>query len=138
MFRLFSVFAFIIFYSVTVWATTETISSTLDIVKTARSCKSTDSASQKIECDYKIGKDLHITIAGIGDPDAGITFMKSSFDGDFYGSFGLMHGCVIIQRGETERVKGKIGGPGSFLDLAFISPKNGKVYQTWEECRTAK
>jgi len=61
--------------------------STYELVLSGKSCK--ESSLQSIDCDYRVGKDLHITIAGIGQPDTGITFVKSSFDGDFYATFGM-------------------------------------------------
>jgi hypothetical protein len=101
---------------------------TYEIVVSGTSC--TETSTQSIDCQYKVGKDLEFTIAGIGQPDTGVTFMKSSFEGDFYASFGLEHGCVIVKRGQ------ELSGPDSAFDVAFVSPKNGKVYRRWEECLT--
>lgn len=90
-----------------------------------------ESSGQSIDCDYKVGKSLHISIAGLGQPDTGVTFMKSDFDGDFYATFGVMHGCVILKPGKKSLT------PGYVPTFAFISPKNGKVYKDWEECQSA-
>jgi hypothetical protein len=97
--------------------------STYDAVLEGKSCH--ESNSQQISCSYKVGNDLHIEIAGIGLEDTGIAFLKSDFKGDYYGKFGMLHGCVII--------KGL-----AFADYAFISPKNGKVYTNWQNCRDQK
>lgn len=85
---------------------------------------------QQINCDYKIGKDFWLSIAGVGQSDVAITFMKSDFDGKYYGTFGVMHGCVIVKPGKSNKA--------SLIDLAFVSPKDGKVYPTWPECQAAQ
>jgi hypothetical protein len=90
-----------------------------------------------MDCRYKVGKDLEFTIAGIGQPDTGVTFVKSSFEGDFYASFGIQHGCVIVKRGQKAVTSQELSGPDSAFDFAFVSPKNGKVYRRWEESQTA-
>ena len=84
-----------------------------------------------IECNYQIGKDLHIVIVPVGEDLTGVKFFRSSFEGEFYGSVGMMHGCIIIQPGKA--------APPTVnpFEVAFISPKNGKVYRTWEACRKA-
>jgi hypothetical protein len=43
--------------------------------------------------------------------------MKSSFDGDFYATFGLLHGCVIAQRGT------KAWSPNMHLSQAALPTK---------------
>ncbi len=92
-----------------------------EIVKlTSKECKS---SGNSISCQYKIGKLLHISIDGIGEMDTGVTFLKSDIDGDFFATYGIRHGCVIIK--SLQRVE----------DYAFISPKNGKVYKDWRLCK---
>jgi hypothetical protein len=100
--------------------------STYEIALSGKVCKEGD--TQAISCEYRIGDGLHFSIDGIGQPDTGITFMKSSFNGDFYATYGLLHGCVIIKRGPKSVTSSNFTGPGSFTDYAFVSPKNGKVY----------
>ena len=97
---------------------------TYESVLKGKQCKET--SGQSIECDYRVGKTLHVVIAGIGQPDASITFMKSDFNGDYYASIGVLHGCVIVKRGPV----------GGMFDFAFISPHNGKVYKGWQECQS--
>ena len=65
-------------------------------------------------------------MVSIGQNDTSITFYKSDFDGEFYGKVGVMHGCAIVAKSQL------------IFDMAFVSPKNGKVYQTWPECADAK
>ena len=87
-----------------------------------KSCQ--EGKNQSLSCSYKAGKSLLIEIAGIGSPDTGIAFLKSDYDGEYYGKYGLLHGCIIVN--STKDI-------GSF---AFISPRNGKIYKTWQECKT--
>lgn len=94
----------------------------------------TESHSQQIGCTYSIGKDLEFGIDGIGQPDTSITFMRSSFDGDYYGSVGVMHGCVVVKPGKKTLDKDL----GKAFQFAFVSPKNGKVYPTWQECQSER
>lgn len=108
--------------------------STYELALAAKSCK--EGVSQGMSCEYKIGKDLHFSIDGIGMPDTGITLMRSSFDGDFYATYGLSHGCVVVKRGPKGTTSNAISGLGSMADYAFVSPGSGKVYTTWEECRS--
>jgi hypothetical protein len=104
-------------------------SSTYELTVKGKTCQ--ESHGQLIECDYKIGKSLHISIAGLGQPDTGVSFMRSDFNGDFYATFGVLHGCVIIKPGKKNIAAG-------FLPtFAFISPKNGKVYEGWQECQSS-
>jgi hypothetical protein len=111
-------------------------SSTYDIVSSCKVCKETP--SQEISCEYKVGKDLLFSIDGIGGEWTGIAFMKSDYDGDFYAAFGIRHGCVIVKRGKKNWKNDADHGPGSPLDYAFVSPKNGKVYRDWIGCKDGK
>jgi hypothetical protein len=104
--------------------------SVYDLVLKSKKCHTQEAQfGGDIECNYQIGKDLHIVIVPVGEALAGVKFFRSSFDGDFYGSVGMMHGCVIIQPGKA--------APATVnrFEVAFISPKNGKVYRTWEACK---
>lgn len=111
-------------------------SSTYDIVSSCKKCKETP--SREISCEYKVGKDLHLSVDGIGGEWTGIAFMKSDYDGDFYAAFGIRHGCVIVKRGKKNWKNVADHGPGSPFDYAFISPKNGKVYRDWTDCKDGK
>jgi hypothetical protein len=99
-----------------------------DAVLAGKACRD-DEATQALTCEYKVGTGLHFLIEGLGQPDTGITFLKSSADEDFFASFAVLHGCVIVSRGEKSRT------PADVLDFVFVSPKNGKVYRSWEECK---
>ncbi len=95
--------------------------STYNAVVKGKKCQ--EDRNQSISCSYKVGKTLYIEIAGIGSPDTGIAFLKSDFDGDYYGKYGMLHGCIIVNS-----VK-------DLFSFAFISPTNGKVYKSWQECK---
>lgn len=87
-----------------------------------------ENSGQSLACEYRIGETLHVSIDGIGQTDTGITFMKSDSDGDFYAAVGVLHGCVIVKRNLKH-----ITLQNAF-DFAFISPRTGKVFRTWQEC----
>lgn len=106
--------------------------STYDIVVSGKSCK--DSGTRTVTCDYRVGKDLHFTVDGIGGPWTGITFIKSDYEGDFYATYGTGYGCIIVKPGKTNWKNPGCGGPGSAFDYAFISLKSGNVYRDWEPC----
>lgn len=84
-----------------------------------------------MECNYRVGRSLHFGVVGVGKPDASIYFYSASFEGDYFAVIGLPHGCVVVRRG-----KGL--GQARATDLAFVSPRNGKVYPDWEACHDAK
>ena len=52
-------------------------------------------------------------------------------NGKYYGTFGILHGCVIVKNGMKNQDKNP-------LDIAFVSPINGKVYKDWESCKTGQ
>jgi hypothetical protein len=105
--------------------------STFDIVKDSAECDQVG-GGKAIRCDYRAGRSLHISIANVGDGHATVTFMKANFDSAFYASFGVQHGCVIVERNPTMGEGPKYRNP--LLDMAFISPKTGLVYPEWKAC----
>jgi hypothetical protein len=78
--------------------------------------------NQILSCSYKVGKTLRINIEGIGSPNTDIVFLKSDNKGDYYGQYGTEYECV-----EVYSVKDK-------ASVGFISPRNGKVYKSGQEC----
>jgi hypothetical protein len=103
--------------------------STFDVVQAGKTCH-VQKTGGAVECTYKVGRDLVVTIAGVGETDASITFPRSNSAGDYYATFGLAHGCIIVKPGDHS--------PNKFPDFAFISPRNGKVYGSWEGCRAGR
>ena len=82
-----------------------------------------------LACDYRVGRSLHFEIVGVGEPDGSIYFYAASFEGDYFAVVGLSHGCVIVRPGQSA------ARTRQAADLAFVSPRNGKVYRKWEDCR---
>lgn len=100
------------------------LAGTYDAILAGKACK--EDYFQQLNCSYKVGKDLFVEIAGIGEKDTGIAFLKSDYHGDYYGKYSLLHGCIIVNNGNNSS------------DFAFISPHNGKVYKSWENCKLLK
>jgi hypothetical protein len=98
---------------------------TFDAVSAGRKCRD---ENQQLVCEYRVGKSLRFVVVGIGQPDTGITFYKSDWDGDYYATYGLLHGCVIVKPGPRTATT-------TLPSFAFVSPKNGKVYLSWETCQ---
>jgi len=105
--------------------------STFDIVKDSAECDQTGSGKVS-QCDYRAGRSLHISIMGIGDDYAAVTFMQANFDSGFYASVGVRHGCVIVKRNTAVSEGPRYRNP--LLDLAFISPETGAVYPELKAC----
>jgi hypothetical protein len=95
------------------------------IINSSKKCEQTD---RGMECSYVAGDYFKVSIADIGTESAGIHFEKSNSEMPVYASFGILHGCVIVNR-----FKGAKGIP----EWVFISPKDGNVYKTWQECGKA-
>lgn len=104
--------------------------SLFDITTRGASCKALSDGSHF--CKYEVGKDLEFSVTSVGKEDVGISFLRSNIKGDYWARFGLMHGCIIVVQGE------KTARTSSGSDFAFVSPRSGRVYQTWEECQRAK
>jgi hypothetical protein len=108
-------------------ASPQPTNSTYDAVVAGMSCK--QQSSGQLDCDFRVGKSLRFTIAGVGLDDAAITFFKVDFDGDYFATVGVQHGCVVIKPAKPTR--------GSGLHYAFVSPRDGKVYRDWPTCSKA-
>jgi hypothetical protein len=91
-----------------------------------------EDSRQVLECEYRIGKTLHITITGIGQTDTAIAFLKSDENGDFYAAIGMRHGCVIVKPNPD------LPNLANAFEFAFISPRSGKIYKTWQECEAGR
>lgn len=102
---------------------------TYDVVVGGMNCH--QNLSRDMECNYRVGRSLHFGIVSVGQKDASIYFYSAAMDGDYFAVFGLSHGCVVVKPGlampQDQRV-----------ELAFVSPRNGRVYQTWQTCGEAK
>jgi hypothetical protein len=86
------------------------------------------SDGSQMECTVVVGADLRFTIAGVGEEMAAIAFERSSSAGDYYGKVGMMHGCVVVTPGDKHK-------NALLAGLAFVSPRSGRVFRTWMECK---
>jgi hypothetical protein len=98
-----------------------------DLLLKSKKCASSAISPNQLNCEYSAGKDFQLEIAGVGDSDAGISFVRSNREGDYWGSFAIKHGCVVVH---AQPRRDSFAMP----DLAFISPKTGKVYKDWRTC----
>lgn len=108
------------------------VSPACELAMSGKSCSENQSGTS-VDCDFKVGQDLQFSIIGIGQPDVRIVFSNSSMEGDYYATFSVLEGCVVVKHG-------KKGVPSAqdllkvMNDVAHISPKDANVYKTWEEC----
>jgi hypothetical protein len=91
-------------------------------------CKQT--VNNGLICDYKIGKSLAFSIKDAGGPDTVVGFSHSNINEDFYAVY--YFGCIVVVPGHAH--------PRNYdLDYGvYVSPKNGRVYRTRQECQTAR
>ena len=102
---------------------------TYDVVVSGMECR--QNLQGDLECNYRVGRSLHSGIVGLGQKNPGIYFYEASMKGDYFAAFAPSHGCVIVKPGlALPQLQG--------LDLAFASPKNGRVYRTWQTCAEAQ
>ena len=106
---------------------TMAIESPFDATVTGAVC--TPASDGVLSCHYKIGKGLELSIAAVGQSDAGIGFLRSNIDSDYYARFGVQHGCVIVMYGKRGLDQAKA------VDFAFVSPRTGRVYKQWSACK---
>jgi hypothetical protein len=101
-----------------------------------RRCAQVGAVERRTDCEYRVGKGLEFVIAGVGEPDAGITIVRANgYDGDYYATVGVPEGCVIVNPGRgTARAAVRAGGQPNY---AFVSPRTGKVYTSWQSCVAA-
>jgi hypothetical protein len=100
-------------------------------------CKQSAVVRGQLDCDYRVGTAVHFIIVGVGQPDAAITFLSAAgYDADYYVTYGVLHGCVIVKPGgKTTQSR---NASDEVPEMAFVSPKSGKVYPSWQTCREAK
>jgi hypothetical protein len=97
---------------------------TYDAVLKGMSCKQRQGG--EMDCEYEVGKSLHFAIAGVGQPDAAITFFKVDHEDDYYAGVTALHGCVVVKPVKVTA--------DSVANFAFVSPQTGKAYRDWQSC----
>lgn len=87
----------------------------------------------QMNCRFRFS-DLDFEINGVGGRDTVVSFLESGgYDGHFYATYGVAHGCVTVKAGKKERKRLAVAD-----DLAFISPQSGKVYRDEESCQMGR
>jgi hypothetical protein len=97
---------------------------TYDAVIEGMTCRQL--ASGRLDCLYDVGESLRFTIAGVGQEDAVISFARVDSTRGYVAGFSVLHGCVVV--------KPSAAGDSSAA-LAFISPRDGRVYRIWQQCK---
>ncbi len=85
------------------------------------------SAETQMVCDYAVGDGLQFRIVAVGAPDAGIEFDKVLANSPYRAAMSIKHGCVIVEPTSNSNAP----------QFAFVSPRTGKVYHTWQDCAAA-
>lgn len=91
-------------------------------------------------CEYRVGRSLYFTIEGVGTADVLIIFHSASEEGDYYAEVWASGGAFWTSRSSLDCVIVRAGdalGRERYLDKAFVSPRDGKVYRTQEDCHAA-
>ena len=97
---------------------------TYDATIDGMSCR--QQPSGRLDCEYRVGSSLRFVIAGVGQDDAAVTFFRVDSIGDYYAGYAALHGCVVIKPTRQAR--------DSVASFAFVSPRDGKVYRSWQNC----
>ena len=91
-------------------------------------CKQT--ANNGLVCEYKVGDQLRFSIKDAGGTDTVVGFNQSNINNEFYAV--LYFGCIVVVPGQAHpRNYDKDYG-------VYVSPKNGRVYKTKNECKSAR
>lgn len=121
-------------FAICAFATPQVAASQTAFEAATKGASCTQNAQGTRLCRFEIGADLVITITAVGETDAGVSILRSDFDGDFFARMALQHRCVIVSGGMKAPEATKT--PGGYL--AFISPRTGLVYRSWQECESAR
>jgi hypothetical protein len=97
---------------------------TYDAVIEGMTCR--QQANGRLDCAYSIGESLRFTVAGVGQEDAVVSFAQVDSTKGFVAAYSTLHGCVVV--------KPAAAGDSS-VALAFISPRDGRVYRIWQHCK---
>lgn len=91
-------------------------------------CK--QSVNNGLICDYKIGETLSFSIKDAGGTDTVVGFRYSDINKEFYAVY--YFDCIVVVPGFAH--------PRNYdRDYGvYISPKNGRVYKTRQECQSVK
>ena len=97
-------------------------------VVAAAECKQT--VSNGLICEYKVGDQLRFSIKDAGGTDTVVGFHHSDINEELYAV--LYAGCVVVVPGYAHpRNYDKDYG-------VYVSPRDGRVYKSKNECQAAK
>jgi hypothetical protein len=102
-----------------------------DAVKRRARCDLEPDAS--LACRYRAGRDLEFELRRVGERDVELRLIRSSEAGDYRADGEMMSRCVFVRHGARGREQG-----GSEFSYAFVSGRNGFVYQSLRDCRLAR
>lgn len=97
---------------------------TYDAVVEGMSCK--QQTNGRMDCEYKVGKSLRFVVTGVGQQDVVVNFLKVNVDEDYFASVAPLHGCVVVRPAQAKA--------DSTSNIAFVSPRDGKIYRNWNTC----
>ena len=91
-------------------------------------CKQT--VNNGLICEYRIGNKLSFSIKDAGGTDTVVGFHYSNINDELYAVY--YFGCIVVVPGYAH--------PKNYdRDYGiYVSPKNGRVYRTRQECQSAK
>jgi len=101
--------------------------SLFELVVAGANCKQT--INNGLICDYNVGEKLKFSIKDAGGRDEIIGFHHSDINDEYYAIY--YFGCVVVVPGYAKKNQLKD-------ESIFISPKNGRVYRTKQECQAIK
>ena len=98
---------------------------TYDEVVDGMSCR--QQSNGRLDCTYTVGSGLRFRIEGVGQDDALVNFVKVDSTAGWVAGFSLLLGCVVV--------KPAAATVDSAAALAFVAPRDGRVYRIWQHCR---
>jgi hypothetical protein len=104
-------------------ASPATANSTYDAVIEGMSCR--QHGTGRLDCEYRVGEALRFVITGVGQDDALVNFLKVDSAAGYVAGFSALHLCVVVKPAVAD----------SAARLAFVSPRDGRVYRVWQHCR---
>jgi len=93
----------------------------VDEVVSSRKCSGVRAESGQSNCRFTLDT-VDFEIAGVGAKDAQVAVYSADINRTWVG-IGMGHGCVMVKNQQ--------------LPIAFVSPKNAKVYSDWVACQHA-
>lgn len=98
-----------------------------ELVVAGAECK--QDVNNGLICNYRVGQNLKFSVKDAGGSDQVITFRHSDINDDYAAV--MYFGCIVVIPGFATKNHGKD-------DNIYVSPKNGRVYRTKQECQATK